>query len=77
MESKRERRYLHDLTDNGAHAWTPYNADASTKARSNHPIPMISRIARQMHPCGAQIFGDDGGHDIGVLAGKSAVFLGF
>jgi len=26
MESKRERRYFPRLEDNGAHAWTPYDA---------------------------------------------------
>jgi len=38
MESKRQRRYLGGLEDNGAYAWTPYDA-GSLKRALEFPLP--------------------------------------
>jgi len=39
MESKRKRRYLGSLENNGAYAWTPYGALPIRHASTNIPSP--------------------------------------
>jgi len=49
MESKSRRRYLDCLEDNGAHAWTPYEALPMGYASGKHNNlrhRVISRIAQ-------------------------------